>query len=44
MSTAASGRPPFGLVHHLAEAAIDERNVLDYLDDADFGDLSRIHQ
>src|SRR5664280_395570 len=35
---------PFGLAHHFAEAAIDERNVLDDLHDADFGDLSRIHQ
>jgi len=36
--------PPFGLAHHFAEAAIDERNVLDYLDNADLGDLARIHQ
>src|SRR5664280_1118161 len=35
---------PFGLAHNFAEAAIDERNVLDDLDNADFGDLSRIHQ
>src|ERR1035438_3031449 len=26
---------PFGFAHHFAEAAIDERNVLDHLDDAD---------
>src|SRR5664280_2627267 len=35
---------PFGLAHHFAEAAIDERNVPDDLDNADFGNLSRIHQ
>src|ERR1700690_3993328 len=34
----------FGLAHHFAKAAIDERNVLDDLDNADFGDLARIHQ
>ena len=35
---------PFRLAHHLAEAAIDGRNVLDHLDDADLGDLARVHQ
>ena len=33
-----------GFANHLAKAAIDRGNVLDDLDDADLGDLSRIDQ
>ncbi len=38
------GPAPFGLAHDLAKAAIDGRDVPDDLDDADFGDFSRVDQ
>src|SRR5580698_8986626 len=33
-----------GFANHLAKTSIDSRDVLDDLDDADFGDLTRIGQ
>src|SRR5271165_4122797 len=33
-----------GLAHHLAKAAIDGWNVLDDLNDADFGDFAGVHE
>src|SRR5271157_743813 len=38
------GPAPLRLAHHLAKAAIDGWNVLDDLDDADFGDLASVRQ
>ena len=38
------GTTLFGLAHYLAKTAIDGRNVLHDLDDADFGDLAGVHQ
>ena len=38
------GTAALGFAHHLAKAAIDGGNVLDDLDDADFGDLPRVNQ
>ena len=44
MRTAAVGAAALGLADDFAKAAIDGRDMLDDLDNANFGDLARVDQ